>query len=288
MTYKFTVLSSEQGMRLLQFLRDHLSSYSSVKGLKRAIEKRGCKINGRIETFSTAILKKGDVVELSLKEEKQLPFGLLVLYEDEDLLICNKPAGLVSDNKAFNDRMPAYKGSLLLAHRLDKETSGAIILAKSEQMKKALTQLFAKREVEKTYLAIVDGVVLKQSGDIDTFLAPKQSYEGQTIYGSAGKGDRAITHWECLKRGLNSSLILCKPVTGRTHQLRVHLKEIGHPILGDSQYSRSFSCPFHAQRHLLHAHTVAFIHPLNQEKITATAPIPDDFIEAQEALELLI
>lgn len=273
MKKKFEVSQAQNGMKLLPFLRDRWPAAPSVKAIKRAIDGKRCRVNGRIETFSTHPLKKGDRVEIELAEETILK--LTILYEDSDLIVCNKPAGMVSENKNF----PAK-----LVHRLDKETSGAIILAKSEEVRLKMIDQFSRREVRKEYLALVDGAVLKKEGEITTFLAKKHSYEGQTIYASAPKGEEAVTRWKCLGTGNKGSLMLCEPLTGRTHQLRVHLKEMGHPILGDSQYAKSFTCPLRVHRHMLHALKVSFPHPRSGVKIELFAPIPDDFLDALEAI----
>ena len=201
-----------------------------------------------------------------------------VLYEDEELLICNKPPGVLSDNKTFNRAFSQYRGVLKLAHRLDKETSGAIILAKTEVMLKKMEALFKERQVEKSYLALVDGIVKKEEGSIESYLEKKRVLHNQTIYGSSksARGKRALTHWKCIKRGKNYSLLLCQPHTGRTHQLRVHLSEMGHPILGDYQYGKR--ARLHAaKRQLLHAYLISFIHPTSHITISVKAPIPDDF-----------
>lgn len=287
---KWEVSSKEAGMTLLAFLRDNVKEAPSVKSLKRAIESKCCKVNGRVEYFSTHILKRGDRIEIDvLGLEIKSPLHILILYEDEELLICDKPAGIVSEDKVFNDYFRQYRGKLHLVHRLDKETSGVIILAKTVPMRDKMTELFAQREMQKAYLALVDGIVKKSEGKVENFLTKKHSYQGQAIYGSSplGKGRKAITYWKCLKQGEKASLLLCEPETGRTHQLRAHLTEIGHPILGDYQYAKKFSCPFPAKRHLLHAYSVRFMHPtLNQELYIKTEP-PADFLEAESNLNLL-
>jgi len=273
----------EKGMKLLAFFREKAPGLSSVKMLKRAIDEKFCTINGKIECFSTHPLKEGDLVELDLsflsKEKK--PITIDVLYEDEDLIICNKPAGIVSESKNFQ----GLAKEIFLVHRLDKETSGCLILAKSAAAKQKMIELFEAKKVRKFYLAIVDGIVKKDHGRIENYLGKVHAYQGQVIYGKCAqsKGQKAITEWKCLKRGAKACLLLLKPLTGRTHQLRAHLLEIGHPILGDHQYSRNFSCPFRPKRHLLHAWRLFFPHPHKEEEIKVEAPLPLDFREALKA-----
>lgn len=277
------VSKKEEGMRLLQFLRENCKSAPSVKALKRAIDNKLCSVNGQIQTFSSYQLQEKDLVRLSSATfEKKEPLETRTLYEDADLLLIYKPSGLLSDIKDLK------QSGMHLVHRLDKETSGVLILAKTEQAKKLLMELFKERTIQKLYLAIVDGIVEKEEGMIDNYLGKKNSYEGQTIYGavSASQGVRAITHWKCLSRGKMASLLCCEPRTGRTHQLRVHLSEMGHPILGDRQYAKKFKSTFLPSRNLLHAYRLTFKHPRTGKPLKVIAPIPLDFKEALDALKL--
>jgi 23S rRNA-/tRNA-specific pseudouridylate synthase len=147
-----------------------------------------------------------------------------------------------------------------------------------------MIELFRKKQVRKEYLALVDGLVRDKKKTITSKLAAKHHFQGQTLYGSSPTGQEAITEWELIGVGTKSSLLLCKPITGRTHQLRVHLKEAGHPIVGDYQYTKIFQCPFQAKRHLLHAYKIRFPHPVTNEEIEIIAQLPTDFVEALESL----
>ncbi len=279
----WVVIAQEEGMTLLSFLRLRYSSKPSisVKALKSLVEAKCCTINGRIETFSSHPLKKGDRVRLDTQEVKK-QLSVAVLYEDEDLLICNKSAGLVSDNRSFNQKLPQYKGCLELVHRLDKETSGVIILAKNAKCKELMMDLFAKREVHKAYMALVDGLIKGDSGRIDSNIGLKRQYQGRSVYQvvEKGKGQVALTFWKCIERRGAFSVLLCEPVTGRTHQLRVHLSSIGHPILGDIEYGHHFRCPLKCKRHLLHAYSISFVHPIKGAELKVIAPVPLDIKES--------
>jgi len=247
-------------------------------------------VNGKVETFSSHPLKVNARVELDERAFKVKPriSGLLVLYEDEELLICDKPAGLISDNRAINQQLPDSQGRLQLVHRLDKETSGALILAKNHQVKEKMIALFATGQVHKVYLALVDGVIKTDEGRIENFLKRTALSRGQAFVqvAESGKGKPAITNWSCMSRGEKASLLRCEPITGRTHQLRVHLSTIGHPILGDLSYGKHFRCSLRPERHLLHAYSIRFPHPTQHQEIEAVAPIPQDFIEACEELRI--
>lgn len=285
---QFKVEAIDHGLTLLAFLKKMCPDVSSVKSLKRAIEAKECLVNGKVEFFSSYKLMKGDVVELrTLKASTNEVASCETIFEDEDLLIINKPAGIVSDAEGIAQKI-GYKGSLSLVHRLDKDTSGLLMLAKNTKMQQAMKDIFSKKEVQKFYLALADGSITKKGGIIDNYLGKKGSYQGQTLYGSVPEkeGERAITHWRHLEKGLRCCLLLLEPKTGRTHQLRVHLKEMGHPILGDYQYSKTFVCQVLPSRQMLHAWCLHFIHPLTKEEMQLIAPLPDDFITLAEQLKV--
>lgn len=279
----FCVTPSEEGVTLLSFLREHCQEAPSVKAIKRAIENKGCTVNGRIETFSSHPVLAGDKIAIDLSVHLSKPLfseaKWSVLYEDAVLYICNKPAGALSQNKNYT-----------LVHRLDKETSGVLIFAKTPEIKEKMIEIFRKREIAKTYLALVEGALSKDRGEINAPLGKIGEYQGQTIYGvvALAKGKSALTRWKCLKKNAQASLLQLEPVTGRTHQLRVHLSHLHHPIIGDVQYGKHFKtlslC--RPKRHLLHAYAIAFAHPISGAPLKVIAPIPKDFKEALQQLQL--
>lgn len=287
---QWVVSSEEKGMTLHAFLRKKCPQAPSVKALKRAIDGKCCTVNGKVETFSSHPLRVNAKVTLDCRafDLQPLHVGLLTLYEDDQLLIVDKPAGLVSDRSMLNQKLPQYQGKLELVHRLDKETSGALILAKHPSIKEKMAQLFASGEVHKQYLALVDGVVKTESGKIDNFLKRSSQAANQAFVqvAESGKGQKAITNWSRIAEGNKACLLLCEPITGRTHQLRVHLNLIGHPILGDAHYGKHFRCAWRPLRHLLHAYSIQFPHPTEDKTVEAIAPIALDFLEACEALEV--
>jgi 23S rRNA-/tRNA-specific pseudouridylate synthase len=262
--------------KLIAFLQAQLGGAYSGKQLRKALEANLCRVNTRVERFGSASIKAGDTVELAAAWKSLLPkkpAPIETIYEDEHLTIINKPAGWVS----------ADTQSSRLVHRLDKDTTGLLILAKSSHAFEKMKELFEKKEIVKEYLALVDGHIFQQEGRIENRLAKKGSFQGQTIWGSSPTGSTAITDWKALAKGKNSTLLLCKPLTGRTHQIRVHLSEMNHPILVDRQYAKSFRCKHFIQRPLLHAHKLRFTHPFFNKEIDLEAPIPQDF---QEVLKL--
>lgn len=280
---KAQLKKEHEGMSLLAFLRLQCEDIS-VKALKSAIDTKLCTVNGIVERFSTHPLNIGDVVVLYQTQTLHSKH-LEILYQDKYLLICNKPAMLVSDMRVLQLLL---KDRWLLGHRLDKETSGALIFVKNKLILQQLIALFKEHSVEKFYLALVDKQVLQEEGKIDKPLTKLKSYQGQSLYGVATAPDakRAVTLWRCLKRGKAASLLLCQPITGRTHQLRVHLSYMGHPILGDALYAKHFSCRASVIRHLLHAYILRFPHPVSHQMITVKAKVPEDFKECLKELKM--
>lgn len=279
-------------MKLQAFLKEKLGNALSGKQIKHAIDSNLCKINGKTERFASTTVGKGDTItfeEVRLPKQDPIHFEhSRVLYEDDDFLIYDKPPFIASDNPKFLTALQRGLPFLSLAHRLDKETTGILIFAKQELALSAILELFKNRLINKTYLALVDGVPQKSSGRIDNYLGERKHFEGQTIWGSVpkSKGLHAITDWECEKSGKDVALLKCFPKTGRTHQIRVHLSEMGFPILGDFQYNRQFKCAFRPARYLLHASEVQFRHPKTGKEVTVVAPIPQDFADAMEKLHL--
>ena len=262
---RWEVSAVDTGIKVSAFLKKNVEGLSG-RQIKDAIERGCCLVNGRAERFANAVLGNGDWVEFDYEPpSKSLPVE--VLYSDDRVIICNKPAGLESEK--------VYP-SAQLVHRLDKETSGVLIHAKNRSSYETLARLFKERKISKTYLAIVDGVPTVLSGTIENYLGKLKEYSGQAIWGSVlpEKGLYAKTEWQLQKKGKDAALVLCRPETGRTHQIRVHLSGIGHPILGDNQYGRQFRCNYRPQRCLLHASEIAY------ENVHVKAPLPEDFQEA--------
>lgn len=264
-------------MTLLEFIA--LFHSSSKKEIKRLIENNSCKLNGVIERIASQKVAYGDSVEWNPQIKEKVHFDKKrILFEDDALLIYNKPSGITSDAEGILELLKPH-GHFFLVHRLDKETSGILILAKNEEEKKALTNAFRDRAIKKQYVALVEGIP-KQKGIIENYLGKVGGFQGQTLYGAVGKvkGKLAKTEWVLQKALKHAALISCFPETGRTHQIRVHLSEMGHPILGDYQYGK----PKQPHRLMLHAYKISFNH---QGKILSiTAPIPKDFQDVLHSL----
>ncbi len=231
-------------------------------------------------------------VQLALTKELDLiaeDIPLDILYEDDDMLAINKPAGMVvhpghgNTSHTFANALLFYCKTLErndpirpgIVHRIDKGTSGVLLAAKTTRMHQALSRLFATRKIEKSYLAVCLGI-LSKSGTISAPIGRHPVYRKQMAVLQEG-GKDALSHYAPLSHGKNMTLVRVQIETGRTHQIRVHLKHIGFPILGDSIYgSEAYNKHLHLTRQLLHCEKLAFIHPLTGQHIEIAAPLSQD------------
>ena len=287
---QWIVSRTETGITLQQFLKVKLGPSTSMKGAKRLIDSNLCEHNGHVERFASTKLRLGDKIRFFQPKSKPTPVRpqletARILFEDDVILIYDKPPAISCQGaKSLEELLQAYNPNLRLVHRLDRDTSGVILLAKDQKTEELLSNQFKTREIEKTYLAIVDGVPRADNGEICNYLGKLHSYDGQSIWGVMPNGRLAITLWRKERSWKNCSLIRCFPHTGRTHQIRVHMSGIGHPILGDHQYGGKFRSSQRPARHLLHAEAVGFIHPSNGKKLRIEAALPSDF---QSIIEIL-
>lgn len=285
------VSEEEAGMRLDLFLRKRFSEYSRTY-FHYLIEEGLVLVNGGVAKKATP-LSDGDEIEVEFAATPEIslepePIPLDILYEDPYLLAINKPAGLVVHPAAGN-WTGTFVNALLyhcknlpqaetmrpgIVHRLDKETSGVLVAAKTEKSQQALVELFATRRVEKEYLAICQGHPGSKLIDAPIGRHPVKRKEMAIV---EKRGKEARTRCETIAIGNPFSLVRLLPETGRTHQLRVHLKHIGCPILGDPVYGiPSLNKKYAIHRQLLHAARLQFIHPMTGEKLELKAPLPDD------------
>src|SRR5262245_60792865 len=252
--------------------------------VRRLLEANLCRVNGRVERFGSVRLSRGDIVELSPAWKSvatpTIAPEFKMLFENGDLILVDKPTQWVCSPE--NCRR-TFGPHLTLVHRLDKDTTGVLVLAKTPKALLELTAQFAKREAEKDYLAIVDGVPHSEEGVRESYLVKKKAIEGQTIWGSGKNGLHAITHWKTLSSGKTGSLLLCQPYTGRMHQIRVHMAEMGHPILVDRQYAAKFRCALFAARPFLHAFRLNL-----SNGIVAESPLPLDMRDAIFSLRMQV
>lgn len=263
----------------------------SRKRAKRLIDGRRVSVDGRIETMASRALRKGERVSAEL-EAPVSPSAtapeLPVLYEDEECLAVLKPPGLPSgptrDLGRLHAAALAERGagrSLTLLHRLDKDTSGVLLLGKAPAFSAALLDAFRHRRVEKRYLALVRGHP-RESFEVVSHL---REGEGDRMLTVRAGGMRAETAFRVLARSRDHALVEAAPRTGRTHQIRVHLAQAGYPILGDGLYGGDATAGgTHVPRQMLHAWTLSFDHPGTGEELRLEAPVPEDFREVARAV----
>ena len=231
---------------------------------------------------------------------------LSIAFEDEHLLVVDKPAGLVVhpaagnlDGTLVNALLHHCGGSLSgiggvarpgIVHRIDKDTSGLLVVAKTDVAHEGLARQFAAHSVERRYLAIVAGVPKTSQGTIDAPLARSATNRKKIAIVEGSRGKRAVTHWKRLQFLRDAALVECRLQTGRTHQVRVHMASIGHPLLGDPVYGgsgkqhRELLKSLHFNRQALHAAALGFIHPVTKARLSFDSALPSDMQELFTAL----
>jgi 23S rRNA pseudouridine1911/1915/1917 synthase len=317
----YTATADDEGARLDKVLASAWPDQSRSR-IKALIEDGQLSVNGTPTTKMSAKVKAGDAFDLVIPEPElaePVPedIKLDVLYEDEDLLVINKPAGMVVHPAAGNESgtlvnaLLAHCGDSLsgiggvkrpgIVHRLDKDTSGAMVVAKNDMAHRALSNLFSedKENIDRAYLAVVWGTPRPLSGDIEGNIGRSPRNRKKMAVVTNG-GKYALTHYKTLQSRDDSlvSLVECRLATGRTHQIRVHMNHIGHSLVCDPVYSRNRAIQkfnFKAQEILkgfnkqaLHARTLGFLHPRTGNYISTEAPIPDDLLGLMNALELYV
>ena len=248
-------------------------------------------------------LKVEDIVTMTIPDAVETPIvpeniPLDILYEDEDVLVVNKPKGMVvhpangnPDGTLVNAILAMCKDSLSgiggeirpgIVHRLDKDTSGLLIVAKNDEAHMNMSKQIQERKVTKKYIALVRGVVAEDEATIDLPIA--RSTKDRKKMAVDPKGRNAVTHFKVLKRYDNYTLLELKIDTGRTHQIRVHMSYIGHPVVGDEVYSNGKN-EFGVQGQMLHARYLQFKHPITGKELSLEAPIPEYFEDVLEKLK---
>lgn len=305
--FRYRVRTEEAGRRLDIVLAARLDgpSRSAVAG---AIRNGAVVVDGRIRKPGYAV-RPGEVIHGSLPQPPPADaapeaIALDILYEDENLLVINKPAGMVVHPSAGHASGTLVNGLLYhypqmekqrdgeilrpgIVHRLDKDTSGCLVIAKSGRTRLLLQEQFRARSIRKTYLALVVGRVAGESGRIDSPVG-RHPRDRKKMSIFSHRGRPALTLWRVRRRFDGATLLELDLKTGRTHQIRVHLASVGHPVAGDPLYGgcrRLSGTPLQAaRRQMLHAWRLAFTHPLEGRPVSVTAPLPPDMRESLQAL----
>ncbi len=284
---EYEISKADAGKTIKNFLQEQGFSGQNIVELKKM--KESILLNGVWE-YVTCRIKEGDKLRIHICEEEssekilpiELPFP--VIYEDEDIVVVNKPADMPIhpslnnyENTLGNAAAYYYAGQnkpfiFRCINRLDRDTTGLTILAKHMVSAGILQSQMVERKIKREYLAIVEGTMEEEEGTID---APIGRKNGSTIERMVDyeNGERAVTHYRVLDRKENASLVALNLETGRTHQIRVHMTYIGHPLVGDFLYNPDNKG---MERQALHAWHLSFVHPITKEAVCLEAPVPND------------
>ncbi|MFF2499905.1 MULTISPECIES: RluA family pseudouridine synthase [Peribacillus] len=246
-------------------------------------------VNGNSVPWST-ILNEGDTISIPLLDHAEnetvqaADLGISILYEDDVLLIANKPAGMDTHPSQPDEAHSLLNGvahhlqktgqtcMIKHIHRLDKDTTGAVLFAKNRLIGSMLDRMLEEREIKRTYLALVEGNIKRDEGDIKEKIGRDRHHATRRRVSPTGQ--TAVTHYRVLNRDLknNLTLVSCTLESGRTHQIRVHFSHLNHPLAGDALYGGKSTFP----RQALHARKIEFIHPISEEKMIVEAPFIDE------------
>lgn len=305
MIKKIQVRVINEKIRLDAYISKEIEDLSRSM-IQKLLEEDKINVNGKIEKPSYKV-QEGDIIEVSIEEPKEVKIEaqdipLDIIYEDNDILVVNKQKGLVvhpangnPDGTLVNAIMAHCKDSLSgiggelrpgIVHRLDKDTSGLLIIAKNDKAHIQVSEQIKNREVKKTYIALVRGTIAEDEATINMPIG--RSTKDRKKMAVTKNGKEAVTHFKVLNRYTTNkgsyTLLEIKIDTGRTHQIRVHMAEIGHPVIGDSVYSNGKN-EFGIEGQCLHAKRLEFVHPITGKEMKLEAPLPEYFKKIVEQLE---
>ena len=301
MEKKFIIDENNNQIRLDTAISNLITDVSRTM-IKKLLDDGKIIVNGKQEkpSYKTTI---GDVIIVDIPEAKETKIEpqdiyVPVIYEDNDIIVVNKPKGMVvhpangnMDGTLVNAILSMCKGSLSgiggeirpgIVHRLDKDTSGLLIVAKNDKAHLSMSKQIQERKVTKKYIALVRGVIGEDEATIDMPISRSTKDRKKMAVNKDGKN--AVTHFKVIKRFGKYTLLDIKIDTGRTHQIRVHMAEIGHPVVGDSVYSNGKN-EFGVEGQMLHAKCLEFNHPITGKALKLEAPLPEYFEEVIKKLE---
>lgn len=301
MSEYFTV-ENEAGERIDKFLSEELEDCSRSY-IQKLMKEQNVKVNEKAVKSSYRLVL-GDRVEVTLPELKEPEIAaedlpLDILYEDKDVIVINKPkqmvvhpapghySGTLVNALLYHckDELSGINGTMRpgIVHRIDMDTTGSLIICKNDAAHRCLSEQLKEHSINRIYVAIVHGNIKEDSGTVNAPIG-RHPTERKKMSVHAKNAREAVTHYQVLKRFGNYTYIQCKLETGRTHQIRVHMASIGHPLLGDVVYGPK-KCPYpKLQGQTLHAKTLGFIHPTTGEYVEVEAPLPKYF---EELLQIL-
>lgn len=277
--------------KCLSMLIDSLSRSFIQKLIKEEgvfVNGKAVKANYKVKAEEEVVFELPDSVEPDIEPEN---IPLSILFEDEDVIVVNKPKGMVVHPAAGHysgtlvnallyhckDSLSGINGVLRpgIVHRIDKDTTGSLLVCKNDASHECIARQLANHSIHRVYHAIVIGELKEDEGTIDKPIG-RHPTERKKMAVNELHGKRAVTHYRVLKRFRGYTYIECRLETGRTHQIRVHMASIGHPLLGDEVYSRAKN-NFHLQGQTLHAKILGFVHPATGEYVETDAPLPEYF-----------
>lgn len=294
-------LDEDTGTRIDAYLRSH-TEFSRSR-LSAMILEGAISVNGIVVEKPSFKVESGQTVSLRVPEVRPVAIvpqdiPLDILYQDPDIVVVNKPCGMVVHPAAGNEDHTLVNALLYhvhdlsgiggemrpgIVHRLDKDTSGLILIAKNDRAHTALSEQFKERSMEKHYHAVAFGNFPDDHGLIDAPIARHPIDRKKMAVVPNGKPSQ--TEWKVISRVKSATYLDVHLLTGRTHQIRVHMNSIGHPLLGDRIYAPNLKTTVHVPRLMLHAYTLSFTHPTYGERMTLTAPLPEKFLSTLEKLK---
>ena len=281
------VYKVEEPMELLPFLLKVMTK-SSRNSVKSILTREQVTLDGRMVKQHNYSLQVGQIVEVlsnQAAQSKSKLVGLSIVHEDEDIIIINKDAGLLTVASKKEQEFTAYrqlmeyvrssngKNRIYIVHRLDKDTSGVMMFAKSEKVQQTLQNTWADTVKERTYIALVEGAIKEPKGTIKSWLTESSTFKMYSNPVDNG-GQYAVTHFKKIQSNKHYSLLEVQLETGRKNQIRVHMEELGYPVVGDKKYGATTN-PL--RRLGLHATTLAFLHPRTGKLVRYTADYPQSF-----------
>lgn len=288
---RIEVENLEKNERIDKYLSSKLDDNFSRAKIQKLIDEELILVNDKIIKSSYKV-SNGDVILITDKEEdmsvKPEKMDIDIVYEDDDVMVINKKSGVVVHPAPGNYSGTLVNGLMYLSkdlshvngefrpgivHRIDKDTSGLLIVAKNDKAHRILAEELKEKKIKRKYIALVSGVINHDVGEIDAPIGRDPSDRKKMCVTSTNSKD-AITHFRVLERYKNASLIECELETGRTHQIRVHMKYINHPVINDPVYGKNNHGEF---GQLLHAKEITFTHPTTKEVMTFSCEVPEEF-----------
>ena len=292
-TKEYLINEADAGRRLDTILSEQIDGFSRTY-MQKLIDQEAVKINGNT-IKSNYKVRLGDRVEIFVPEPVALEItaekiDLNVVYEDEHLIVVNKPQGMVVHPAHGNysgtivnallehcDNLSGINGVMRpgIVHRIDKDTSGILVIAKSNEAHVSLSEQLKEHSIKRVYTALLEGRLKNESGTVETLIGrnPKDRKKMAVV---SHNGKRAVTHFKALEVYNSNTLVEARLETGRTHQIRVHMAYIGHPVVGDPVYGYKKQ-KYDTQGQLLHARILGFIHPATKMYMEFEAPLPEHF-----------